>query len=93
MRRILPLAIVTIIGLSALGSFAVFGGTSSGAATQLRFTTNETPPPSPEPPETGAEPAEATEAADPAEPEGTADVGHADDPADPNADHQFDGEE
>ena len=48
-----------------------------------------TPGPSPSA-HKAAEPAEAPEAPDAA---GVADVGHADNPADANADHQFDGQE
>jgi hypothetical protein len=51
-----------------------------------------TPTPSPSAPK-AAEPAEAPEALEAPDAAGAADVGHADNPADANADHQFEGQE
>jgi hypothetical protein len=80
-RKLLVLAVPTAL---------LLGGATVIAAT---------PAPSPSAPK-AAEPAEAPdatteapEAPDAAGAAGAADVGHADNPADANADHQFDGQE
>jgi hypothetical protein len=80
--------------VSATGAFAKAPAHPSAVTAP----TTTTPAPDVAPPATLSKPAAepATEPAETAEPAGTetdAAGGHADDPNDPNADHQFDGEE
>ncbi|HEV2011684.1 MAG TPA: hypothetical protein VGS17_11735 [Candidatus Limnocylindria bacterium] len=101
MKRLVPAFVAAALALATFGSIAVLGRSSAAPSTVTATEPTPAPTGSPEPPE-AADPTnpavpELAETADPTpeatQPAGTADVGHADDPADPNANHEFDGQE
>ncbi len=90
-RKLIVLAVPALLASGGASLVAVHAATPnpSPSGTQAPSGSTQTA----EPAESAAEPAGT---ADPAEPAGTAtgaSVGHADNPNDPNADHQFDGQE
>ncbi len=87
MKRILPATLI-----SAILAVAAFGAISANAAMPTKNASAIVAEPAP-PQATEITEPEGTEAAEPAEAPGAADVGHADDPTDANADQQFDGEQ
>jgi hypothetical protein len=103
MKRLAPF-VPAVLLLAAFGSFAAAASVrASSPSAERTVNTTLTPAATPEPSESpepvgpsgAAEPAEAPDAemGQPAPAAGTTDAGHADDPADPNADHQFEGQE
>jgi hypothetical protein len=102
MKRLSPF-IPAVLLLAAFGSFVGAASVrASSPPAQQTINTRLTPAATPEPSESpepvgpsGAAPAEAPdpETTQPAPAAGTTDAGHADNPADSNADHQFEGQE
>ncbi|HEY8655366.1 MAG TPA: hypothetical protein VIN34_01365 [Candidatus Limnocylindria bacterium] len=103
------ISVATLSALLAVGAFAsitAFAANAPASGPGIILSQPSTPPepsaspePATEPAETpgtesATEPAEATEATEPAEAtEAPGDTGHADDPANTSADHQFEGTE
>ncbi len=90
MKRLLSASIISaILAVGAFGAISANAGMPTTNASTLAAPNPPQATETPEPPET-TEGADAPEAADVP---GTPDTGHADDPSDANADHQFDGTE